>query len=258
MIKGIKEFIKYKDLLLNLTKKELQLKYKNSILGFLWSLLNPLLMLVIYSIAFKVILKIPIENFAIFVFTGLLPWMFFQGSISQSTNSIINNNNLIQKVYFPREIIPVSVVLANFINFLITLVVLFAALIFYKFEFGSAFFLLPIVFIINFLSTVGLSLFLSSMTVKYRDISHLVEVIFMAWFYLTPIIYSLDMVPEPFKSIILANPMTSIIELYRTIFMEASIPPGNVLWLGLCYSIIIFLCGLTVFKLRERKFAEEI
>jgi len=258
MLYGLKEFIKYKDLLINLTKKELQLKYKNSVLGFLWSFLHPLLMLVIYTIAFKVILKIPIENFSLFVFTGLLPWLFFQGSISQSTNSIVNNSSLIQKVYFPREVIPLSVVLANFINFLITMIILFFALIFYKFTFSSAFLILPIVLLINLLSTTGLSFFLSSFTVKYRDIAHLIEVLFMVLFYLTPIIYSLTMVPEPYRSVILANPMTSIIEMYRSILLDGKIPSYELLLSGILYSVIIFVLGLVIFKKREKNFAEEI
>lgn len=258
MLNYLKQIISFKDLLVNLTTKELKLKYKNSIIGFLWSLLNPLMMLMIYSIAFKIILKIQVENFPVFVFVGLLPWMFVQGSISQSTNSIINNQNLVKKVYFPRAIIPLSVVLSNFISLLINFIILFAALLFFKIQLTSSLILLPLILFITLLMVSGISMFLSSITVKYRDVSHLVEVIFMAWFYLTPIIYSSAMVPEPYHSYILANPMTGIIELYRTVLLYGKFPHLTELTLPLIYSCVVFLLGLLIFFKKENKLAEEL
>ncbi|MTI80579.1 MAG: ABC transporter permease [Firmicutes bacterium] len=258
LIKQARDLYTYKDLLMNLTFNELKLKYKNSIMGFLWSLLNPLMMLIIYSIAFKIILRIPVENFALFVFIGLLPWMFVQGSISQSTNSIINNQNLLKKVYFPRIIIPMSVIMSNLINFLINLIVLLAALFIYNIEITIAITLFPLITFVNWLIVAGLSILLSSITVKYRDISHLVDVIFMAWFYLTPIIYPLSMVPEPYKSIIQLNPFTGVVEMYREILLDGKIPDQASILTAFLYGIMIFILGVYVFYKREKDFVEEL
>lgn len=258
MLDSIRKIFFYKDLLINLTVNELKLKYKNSVIGFLWSLLNPLMMLIIYSIAFKIILRISVHNFELFMFVGLLPWMFVQGSISQSTNSIINNQNLVKKVYFPRIILPLSVVFSNFINFLMTLVVLFFALFIYKIRITAAFFLLPVILIITLLIASGISIFLSSITVKYRDVSHLVDVIFMAWFYLTPIIYPLSMVPEPYKSFILANPLTGVIEMYRSVLLDGKLPEFGSFVVASIYGVLLFFAGVWIFMIREGKFVEEL
>jgi len=258
LLNYLKDIFKFKDLIINLTTKELKLKYKSSVVGFLWSFLHPLMMIIIYSLAFKIILKIPIENFAVFVFIGLLPWTFIQSSLSQCTTSIINNQNLVKKVYFPRVIIPLSVILSNFVTLLINFIILFGALFFYKIELNYSLIMLPVILIMTLLMVIGLSVFLSSLTVKFRDMSHLVDVIFMAWFYLTPIIYSSAMVPEPYKSYILANPMTGIIELYREVLLHGRIPLISDLLLPLAYSVVVFILGMWFFYKRENKLAEEL
>jgi ABC-type polysaccharide/polyol phosphate export permease len=253
-----KELIIYRDLLWNLTSKELKLKYKNSVVGFLWSFLNPLMMLVIYSLAFKIIIRVNIENFSLFVFIGLLPWMFVQAAITQSTNSVINNQNLVKKVYFPRIIIPLSVVLSNFISFLINYLILFIVFFFYHIQFHSVLILLPVIFFANLLFVTGVSIFLSSVTVKYRDISHLVEVLFMGWFYLTPIIYSSSMVPEKFRIFIDMNPLTSIINTYRSILFEGIWPDFTQVFFIVLFSLVICLLGVFVFQRRENLLADEL
>lgn len=258
MIEVIREYIQYNGLLVNLIKKELKLKYKNSTLGFLWSLLNPMLMIIVYTLAFKIVLKVQIQNFPIFVFTGLLPWNFFQTSLLSATGSIIANSHLVQKVYFPRGLIPLSVISANFINFCMTLIVLFATLVFNGYFLGTSFIMLPFLMLIQFLITVGISFFLSGITVKFRDVSHLIEVFLGAWFYLTPVVYPLNLIPEAYKKWILLNPMTSIIEMYRKILLDNELPSLN-LWLNsIVIAVILLVIGLSVFKKLEKKFAEEL
>ncbi|MNM54377.1 Teichoic acid translocation permease protein TagG [compost metagenome] len=258
MISYLKSIIFYKDLLRNLTSNEMKLKYKNSILGILWSYIYPLMMIVIYNFAFKIILRMTIENFALFVFIGLIPWNFVQSSISQSTNSIINNQNLVKKIYFPRAIIPLSVINSNFLTMIISHVILFGAMYFYKVEFTFALIVLPILWIVLYLVVSGISLILSSITVKYRDVSHIVDVVFMAWFYLTPVIYSLSMVPEPFNRIIQLNPITNLIELFREVLLQGEFPDVSDLAGALLYSLVLFGIGLYVFYRREKNFGEEL
>ena len=258
MIKKVNEILEFKELLINLTKKNLKLKYKNSVLGFFWSFLNPLMMMIVYTFAFKYVLKIKIPNFTVFLLAGLLPWTFFQSSIQESTNSIVNNAALIKKVYFPKEIIPISGILSNFINFFITLIVVFVAIIFFKIKIGLSIIVLPLILLLLLLFTIGLSLLLSSLNVLYRDISHFVEIIFMAWFYVTPIVYSMDLIPQKFKIILLANPMTLIVESIRATLLYNTMPKIKYLLIIMLVDFMFVLVGYKVFDNMQKSFAEEI
>ncbi|MCL2323082.1 MAG: ABC transporter permease [Oscillospiraceae bacterium] len=254
----IKELFLHRELLKNLTAKDLKLKYKSSVLGFLWSFLNPILQLTVYSIIFTYIFRNnDIKNFTVFLASGLLPWIFFNTSIMSAVSSVNGNSNLVSKVYFPREIIPISTVLFNFTNFIISLGVLFIFLIMFKYI--SIYLLwLPILLALLILFTIGLSLILSSLNVRYRDIQHLIEVVFLPWMYLTPIIYPRTSAPEKLQNILLFNPMTSIIECIRNVTYYCKNPSFKELILFTIASILVFIIGFKVFKSREKTFAEEI
>ncbi|WZL73639.1 ABC transporter permease [Clostridiaceae bacterium 35-E11] len=258
MLKKLNEILEYKELLKNLTFKELKLKYKNSTLGFFWSFLNPVVMMVVYTFAFKYVLKIAVPNFTVFLLCGLLPWIFFQGAVQSSTGSIVANGGLIKKVYFPREIVPLSMVLANFINFLITVLVLILSLFIFKVNITSEALLLPLILFFLLFITIGLSFILSALNVIYRDVSHLIEVIFMAWMYMTPVVYPLDLVPKTFQKILLFNPMTLVVQSIRQILLENSIPNIEYVLGLMAYSIILIGVGHVVFMRIEKNFAEEI
>lgn len=258
MINDIKELFLHRELLKNLTTKDLKLRYKSSVLGFIWSFLNPILQLTVYSIVFTYVFRNEsIENFAVFLAAGLLPWIFFNSSVMTAVSSITGNSNLINKVYFPREIIPISSILFNFINFIISLSVLFIFLIIFKYI--SIYLLwLPFLLLLLILFTTGLSLILSSLNVKYRDIQHLIEVIFLPWQFLTPIVYPRASVPAILNNILLINPMTSIIECIRNVTYGCKNPSFRELILFTIISILIFFIGYRVFKSREKAFAEEV
>lgn len=260
VVKYIKEIVEHRELLYNLTSKELKLKYRNSVLGFLWSFLNPILMLVVYTIAFKFIMRQTTKNFTVFLLCGLLPWNFFVASVMGSTNSIVSNANLIKKVYFPREIIPLSIIFSNFINFAITLIILFAAVIFSGIGIGLPLILLPIVLLMVLGFTVGLSLILASLNVLYRDIAHLVEVIFNLWMYLTPIVYPLTLLnSHPIaKKLILLNPMTLLVECIRSILYTNSFPYILYMVVMVVLDVILIFVGFIIFRKIETVFAEEI
>ncbi len=259
MVNEIKELFLHRELLKNLTMKDLKLKYKSSILGFLWSFLNPIMQLTVYSIIFTYVFKSDIKDFTIFLAAGLLPWIFFNTSVMGATSSVNSNSNLIKKVYFPREIVPISSVLFNFVNFVISLGVLFIFLIVFKYL--TIYILwLPFLLVLLVFFTIGLSLILSSLNARYRDVQHLTEVIFLPWMYLTPIIYSrqLSNIPEIMKKVILINPMTSIIECIRDVTYGKTNPNFKELILFTIISIIVFVIGFKMFKSREKTFAEEI
>jgi ABC-2 type transport system permease protein len=258
MLKKIKEITVYKELLFNLTSKELKLKYKNSALGFFWSFLNPLLMLTVYTFAFRFIMKVQIENYSLVLLAGLLPWNFFNASVQGSTMSLVNNSQLIKKVYFPREIIPLSLIMSNFVNFLMTLIVLFAAMMLFGVPLGINILMLPVVLILLVMFTTGLSLMLSVLNVYYRDISHFTEILFMAWIYLTPVIYSFSMIPEKYRVFLMLNPMTLVVELIRDTTIRNVFPDLKFLIALIIVASITLAVGQRVFTKLERDIAERI
>lgn len=258
MIKKINEIKEYKELLFNLTVKDLKLKYKNSALGFFWSFLNPLLMLVVYTFAFKFIMRVQIENYSVVLLAGLLPWNFFNASVQGSTMSLISNAGLIKKVYFPREIIPLSLIFSNFVNFLMTLVVLFAAMLLFGVNLGINILMLPVILFLLVMFTTGLSLMLASLNVFYRDISHFVEILFMAWIYLTPVIYSFEMIPEKYRIFLLLNPMTLVVELIRDTTIRNVFPNVSFLIALVGVASLMLFIGQRVFSKLDRDIAERI
>lgn len=254
----IKTFINYFELFKNSVKKEFRGKYKKSFFGVLWSFLNPLSQLIIYSIVFPFVLKNNIDNYICFIIVALIPWNFFTNSISQSVVSIVNNCNLVKKVYFPREILPISVVTSNLISFLISLVIVFIFIIFTGLGFSKAIILLPVIMITEYFFILGISLILSAINVYIRDLEHLISVCLMLLFYLCPIVYSLDMIPSNYKILFNLNPMFHIINVYRDILYYQRIPDLlNVLILFiLCFCI--FIIGYLIFAKLEKRFAEEL
>ncbi|WP_410170697.1 ABC transporter permease [Clostridium felsineum] len=258
LINTIKEIIKYKELLQNLTMKELKLKYRNSALGFFWSFLNPIMLLIVYTFAFKYIMHQTTPNYTVNLLAALLPWQFFQAAVQGSTTSIISNSNLIKKIYFPRQIMPLSIIFSNFVSFLITLVILFGAMIVSRVQFTFCILLLPIILILLLGFSIGLSLILSSLNVLYRDISHFVEVIFMAWFYLTPIVYVLSAIPKVYRNVLLLNPMTMIMEALRSVLIEGKLPNPMYVGIIIIWDLALIYIGDKVFRRIENDFAEEV
>lgn len=259
--KSICEIFEYKELLINLTVKELKLKYRNSVLGFFWSFLNPIMTMIVYTFVFTFIIPNKDELYTVKLLAALLPWQFFQAAVQGSTNSIVSNSNLIKKVYFPREIIPLSIILSSFVNFVITLVILFAAMIIYHIKVGFVIFLYPVVLILLLLFSIGLSFILSSLNVLYRDISHFVEIIFMLWMYLTPVIYPIeyvDKLPKIGRVCFQLNPMTMVVESCRRVLLYDSLPKWFYIAGLIIIDILILIVGNKIFRKIEKVFAEEI
>lgn len=264
MVSDIKTLFSYRELLFTLTRKELKVKYRGSALGFFWSLLNPILTMLVYSFVFSIVLRAGIKEFAIFLICALLPFNFLSNSVNYGASSIIGNSNLVNKIYFPREIIPLSIVFANLVNFFFELIALFIVLAVMGYKFYMFLYLLPIVIFIQFFLVVGMTLLVSALNVFFRDLQHLITIIMMVWFFGTPIIYPLSMVPERFQFIIKINPMTIYAAYYRNIFYYVKYPegagfPNTLETLGaLGITLLIFFIGYYVFKRLEPRFAEEI
>ncbi len=264
MITYFKNLFSYRELLFSLTKKELKVKYRGSALGFFWSLLNPILIMLVYSFVFSIVLRQGIQEFAIFLLCGLLPFNFFSNSVNYGASSVISNANLVKKIYFPKEIIPLSIVLSNLINFLLELVVLFVVLSIFKYKFYMYLYYLPVIIIIEIFFVSGFTLLVSSLNVLYRDLQHLVSILMTVWFFGTPIIYPLTMVPERFQFLMQLNPMTVFVTFYRDIFYFVKYPEGiywpswEIILIGLGITFGFFFLGYYVFKRIEPRFAEEV
>lgn len=274
MIEQLKNLFKYKELLLNFAKKELKVKYKNSVLGFFWSLLSPILMMIVFTILFTQsplkVAAVGIDNFPIFFLAGLLPWNFFNATVIGSTTSIVGNGALIKKVYFPREILPISIAVANLVNFALELLVLTVFILgsgLFLSRFFGFFKFLPILLVllpILFVFTLGVSLLAASLNVYLRDIQHLIGIILMVMFYATPIIYVFK--PGDYGmlgTIYMLNPMADIVLSFKSILYGnydnvLSVPNWHYMAYSAAAAIIMFLLGYVVFIRLEPDFAEEV
>lgn len=225
MLGHLRELWQYRELTWSLVVRDLKGRYKSSVLGFVWSLLNPLGMMLVFTIVFTVMMPSQIERFPIFLLCGLLPWNYFTGGVMMSTNSVVGNAGLVKKVYFPREVLPIATVLSTLVNFLLSLVVLFAVLIVMRARFSSWLWLLPAVIIVQTCFVLGMAFVLSTLNVFYRDTIMIIDVVMLAWFFLTPVVYSINILPESYhllgitvdvrRWMYILNPMASLIAAYR-------------------------------------------
>jgi ABC-type polysaccharide/polyol phosphate export permease len=270
----LRELQHYRYLLRNLISRDLKARYKNSVLGILWSILNPLFLMIVFTILFSVLANNQIRDYPIFVLTGLIPWNFFSGSLTSGTTSITGNSGLVKKVYFPRELLPTAALLSNLVNFLFAFMVL--VLFLYIFGIGLTIHALwvPLILVTQLIFTLGLVLLLGSLTVFYRDVLMILEVVMLAWFFLTPVFYSLEMFGNtatvlgytfyPAQLLRWLNPMASIIDGYRTVLWgtydsggpAAMYPPY--LLRTFVTSVIVLILGYSVFNRLNPVFGEKL
>ena len=253
-----KKIYNYRELLKTNVKKEIRGRYKNSILGIMWSFLNPLLQLAVYSIIFGALLAGGDKTYHIYICVALIPWTYFTTAITQSAFTVIGNAGIIKKVYFPREILPISVVTSGAVNFVISTIIILAFVIFSGI--GLSWYLLfyPFILLIQYILLLGISFIVSSVTVYFRDLEHIIGVVLMAAFYATPIVYKLEQLPANLQIIMQLNPMTHLINAYRDIFYYHQMPNMQILCILLVLSIILTIIGYFIFKKLQKGFAEEL
>lgn len=254
----LRELYDYREMIYNLVKKDLRTRYKGSFLGFLWTFVNPLLQLMIYTIVFSTIMRINVDKFYIYLFVALIPWMFFTSSVQGGATSILAGKDLIKKIYFPRLIMPLAVVNSAFMNMLFSMVIVFLALIISGIGLSKYIFLLPIIMILEYLLALGLALIFSALNVFFRDLEHILGIVIMGWFYLTPIVYTVDMIPGKYLGVFYLNPMTSIIMAYRDILYYKQMPQFEILGQIFLWSLGFILIGYLVFQKLQKRFAEEL
>ena len=254
------DYFKYKDLFWQLTAREIKARYKQSVLGYAWAILVPLINLVVLSIIFSHIFRVPTGDipYPIYLFVALVPWTFFANSITLATGSVLSNSSLITKVSLPREILPISVIFARMVDLLLTFLVLMIFLIVYKVSFQTTLLFLPLIFIVQLILMMGVSFILSATNVFFRDVENILGVVMMVWMYLTPIIYSPKLIPDNLQILFFLNPMTSIIEAYRNVILYGLSPSWANFSYSVIFSLIIFILGYWYFKNRSRYFADVI
>lgn len=258
-MQALKELWEYREMTANLVKRDLKSRYKGSVLGFFWMFLNPLLQLAVYTVVFSTIMKMGIEKFYLFMFVAFVPWLFFSTCLSSGTTVIFAQQDMVKKIYFPREVLPLAFTLSQFINMLLSFLVIFAVVA------ASGVVIHPLVLLwlvpvmlIEFMLALGTTLLVSSLSVYFRDMEHMMGILSMAWMYLTPVIYPVEMVPEQYVHLLYLNPMTSITAAYRDILYYASAPDGGTLLHAFFCAAAVFAVGQAVFGRLKRRFVEEL
>jgi lipopolysaccharide transport system permease protein len=254
----LSEVWKFRELLLFLTWRDIKVRYKQTALGAAWAILQPVLTMIVFSIIFGGLAKLPSNGipYPIFTFTALLPWQLFAFALTQSSNSLVGSQNLISKVYFPRLVVPFSSVLAGVVDFGIAFIVLIAMMIYFGIEVTSTVLLLPVFLILALTSALAIGLWLSALNVKYRDIRYVIPFLTQFWMYATPIAYSSSLIPEKWHWLYSLNPMTGVVEGFRFAILGKS----SLDVLSLCISagmvIALLIAGLYYFKRMESSFAD--
>jgi homopolymeric O-antigen transport system permease protein len=253
------EVFHYSAFVKNLVLKDLKLKYRDSVLGFMWSLINPLLSLTVYTFAFKYVMRIQMENYVYFLMVGLLPWNFFSTSLMASTGAIVANGGLIKKVYFPRQTLPVATVLFGFAQFILAMAVFIPALVLVSgVSLGWAALLFFPVLLLHLLFTVGLALVLSAVTASLRDVAHFTEIGLQLLFWTTPIIYPSSMAPRALHPLFRISPLAAFAVAYQDVLFWDRVPSGETVAVLLAWTMAALAVGQVVFQRYSPTFAEEI
>ena len=240
-MKICKEIYQYRQMIFSLVKKDLRGRYKGSVLGFLWTFINPLMQLVVYTFVFTYIMKAGIEKYYLYLFVALIPWIFFSSAITGGSSSIVAQKDLIKKIYFPREVIPISYVTSCFVNMLLCFLIIF-----------------PVVMVVEYFLALGMAMLSSAVTVYFRDLEHILGIVTMVWMYMTPIFYSIDMIPEKLRFVYHINPMSSVISCYRDVLYYSQVPDLTSLVEAVVLGALFLVLGMLVFGRLKKGFAEEL
>ena len=258
-MKHLKEMYEYREMIFSLVKKDLRGRYKGSVLGFMWTFINPLLQLLVFTLVFSIIMRANYEQYYLFLFVALVPWMFFGSSVQDGSTCIMRESNMVKKIYFPREVLPISFTLSQFVNMLLSFLVIFVVLFFSGLPINPlALACLPIVMIVELVLCLGVTYITSAVAVYFRDLTYIMNIIAMAWMYLTPIIYPVSYVPDKYAKLFYLNPMTSVTIAYRDILYYGKVPELETLTNAVIMGIVILIVGQIMFSKLQKHFVEEL
>jgi ABC-type polysaccharide/polyol phosphate export permease len=247
MTQLIRESYRNRELIWALAIKELEVRYKRSFLGFLWALLNPLLMMIVLTMVFSTLMQATIQHYPIFLMSTLLPWTFFSQSLSYSADSVVNNGDLLKKVYVTKSVFPLAAVLSNIINFLLSMIPLVLLLVFFRFPFYWTWVYLFVPFLSLVLFTLGCSFFFAMVNVFFRDMAHILQVILSAWYFFCPIIYPLDLVPSRYHTLFRLNPVAYPLNGFRMAIYYGLLPTPQSMAMSLGTGLVTLLIGYRLF-----------
>jgi lipopolysaccharide transport system permease protein len=257
LVVNLRDLWQYRDLLYILTLRDIKVRYKQTVLGILWAIIQPLFMMIIFTLFFGKLAKIPSDGipYPLFAYAGLLPWTFFSNALNSSGNSLVGNSSLITKVYFPRMIIPIAAVGSGLLDFVISFGLLVLLMLYYGVGFSPNILMLPILTLLTALLTIGIGMWISALNVKYRDVRYALPFLIQLWMFATPIIYPSSLIPEKWRWLFRINPLTGLIEGYRSAIFGK---PFDLIGLGISifFIFIVLIYSAYTFRQMERSFAD--
>ena len=258
-MKLLNELYAYREMIFSLVRRDLKGRYKGSVLGFLWTFINPLLQLLVYTFVFSTVMRMGIEDYYFFLFVALVPWIFFSTSVSGGASCIWAQQDMVKKIYFPREVLPIAFVTSQFVNMLLSFIVIFAVLLFSGRTIEPlALLCLPVIMLIEYLLALGMAMLSSAVTVYIRDLEYILGIITMAWQFLSPVMYSVEQVPEEVRTIFKLNPVAPIIVAYRDVLYYGKIPELETLLHSVIVGVGLVIIGTVTFGKLKKHFAEEM
>ncbi len=250
----------HRELVLFMTWRDLKVRYKQTLLGAGWAILQPFLTMVVFSIFFGRLAGVPSDDvpYPIFSFTALIPWTLFSKALQDASRSLVASSHMITKIYFPRMILPLSSVLAGVVDFLIAFAVLLGMMVFYRIYPTSQVWTLPLFLLLTLVTAVGVGLWLSALNVMYRDVGYILPFLTQVWLFLTPIAYPTSIVPPQWQALYAVNPMTGVVEGFRWALLGTGQPPGMMTGVSALVAVVLLVSGMFYFRRMERRFADMV
>lgn len=256
----IKDILEYRELIGIFVWRDLKVRYRQTVIGVLWVIIQPFLTMVIFSIFFGGLAKVPSDDipYPIFSFAALVPWTFFANSINQASNSLVNSADMIKKIYFPRLTMPIASMLAGLVDFFLAFIILLGMMLYYRLIPTINILWFPLFIILAMMTSLGVSLWLSALNVQFRDVRYMIPFITQVWLFLTPVVYPSSMLPEPWHTLYGINPMVGVVEGFRWALLGTDTAPGPIILVSFCVSFGILVSGAYYFRRMERVFADVI
>ncbi|MFQ5694468.1 MAG: ABC transporter permease [Terriglobia bacterium] len=254
MLGLFRDLYRYRELIWVLALKELKVRYKRSVLGFLWALLHPLMMMAVLSVVFSYVFRFNVEHYPIFLICTMFPWVFFSQSMAYAVESIVSNGSLLKKIYVPKVVFPAAAVLANLINFLLSLIPLALLLLAFRFPFYATWSFLPVPLLALILFTLGCGFFFATLNVFMHDVHHIVTILLQAWFYLSPVLWDFTIVDPKFHMIFRWNPMLYILNGFRLSIYHGQLPSAASIFMSLASGVVALILGYAIFRRYQKLF----